>query len=57
MGMEKEQVQTILSKLPENYIFILKDILEAEKEILHRKNLQGTNITNTIMDIVKERVK
>ncbi|WP_180994149.1 hypothetical protein [Bacillus sp. Marseille-P3661] len=57
MGMEKEQVQDILSKLPEDYVFILKDILEAEKEILHRKNLQGTNITSTIMDIVKERVK
>lgn len=57
MEQEKEQVQNLLGKLPEEYVFILKNILEAEKEILHRKNLQGTNITNTIMDIVKERVK
>ncbi|MGG3563163.1 hypothetical protein ABES03_16345 [Neobacillus rhizosphaerae] len=57
MSIEKEQVQNILMKLPEEYAFILKEILEAEKEILHRKNLQGTNIIGTIMDIVKERVK
>ena len=57
MSTEMEKVQDILSKLPEEYAFILKEILEAEKEILHRKNLQGTNITKTIMDIVKERVK
>ncbi|MFD0824438.1 hypothetical protein ACT8ZR_02060 [Neobacillus sp. M.A.Huq-85] len=57
MNVEKEKVQSILIKLPEEYAFILKEILEAEKEILHRKNLQGTNITGTIMDIVKERVK
>jgi hypothetical protein len=57
VSIEKEQVQNILVKLPEEYAFILKEILEAEKEILHRKNLQGTNITGTIMDIVKERVR
>jgi hypothetical protein len=57
MSIEKEQVNSILVKLPEEYVFILKEILEAEKEILHRKNLQGTNITSQIMDIVKERVK
>jgi hypothetical protein len=57
VSIEQEQVQNILSRLPEDYVFILKEILEAEKEILHRKNLQGTNITSTIMDIVKERVK
>jgi hypothetical protein len=57
VGVEKERVQSILAKLPEEYAFILKEILEAEKEILHRKNLQGTNIIGTIVDIVKERVK
>ncbi|WP_155922210.1 hypothetical protein [Bacillus sp. EB01] len=57
MSGEKEQVQSILANLPEDFAFILKEILEAEKEILHRKNLQGTNIVGTIMDIVKDRVK
>jgi hypothetical protein len=57
VGVEKERVQSILAKLPEEYAFILKEVLEAEKEILHRKNLQGTNIIGTIVDIVKERVK
>lgn len=57
MSIEREEVQNILAALPEEYVFILKDILEAEKEVLHRKNLQGTNITGVIMDIVKERVK
>lgn len=56
MSKEKEELHSVLSQLPEGYDFILKEILEAEKEILHRKHLQGTNIVSTIMDIVKERV-
>ena len=56
MSSEKEKLHSVLSQLPEGYDFILKEILEAEKEVLHRKHLQGTNIVGTIMDIVKERV-
>jgi len=57
MGKEMEEFNAVLAELPEGYDFILKEILEAEKEILHRKHLQGTNIVSTIMDIVKARVK
>ena len=57
MNKESEQIIRVLSNLPEGYDFIFKEILEAEKEVLHRKNLQGTTIINSIMDIVKERVK
>lgn len=56
MSKEKEELHSVLSNLPEGYDFLLKEILEAEKEILHRKHLQGTNIVSTIMDLIKERV-
>ncbi|NGZ74990.1 hypothetical protein [Saccharibacillus alkalitolerans] len=54
---EKEEIQAILAELPEAHAWILKEILQQEKELLNRKNLQGSNIVNQIMDIVKERVK
>lgn len=56
MSTEKEQIQSILEKLPEEYTLILREILQEEKNLLHRKNLQGSNIVNTIVDIIKERV-
>jgi hypothetical protein len=56
VSIEKEQVQSILEKLSEEKILILREILQEEKNLLHRKNLQGTNIVNTIVDIIKERV-
>ncbi|WP_324655621.1 hypothetical protein [Bacillus cereus] len=57
MVKEKEQVDVILSKLSQERVLILSEILQAEKSILHRKNLQGTGIINSIVDIVKERVR
>ncbi|WP_176539166.1 hypothetical protein [Bacillus cereus] len=57
MSKEKEQVDVILNKLSPERILILREILQAEKGVLHRKNMQGTGIVNTIVDIIKERVK
>lgn len=57
MSNEREQVETVLSKMNEDQVFILREILQAEKNYLHRKNLQGTGIVSQIVDIVKERVK
>lgn len=56
MSTERDQIQTILSKYPDEYAIILREILQTEQEYIHRKNLQGTNIINQIVDIVKERV-
>ncbi|MEM5602970.1 hypothetical protein [Bacillus cereus group sp. MG6] len=57
MNKEKEQVEVILSNLSPERVLILSEILQAEKNIQHRKNLQGTGIINNIVDIIKERVK
>jgi hypothetical protein len=56
MQNEKEMLQGILSKLPEENLLILREILQSEKELLHRKNLQGTTIVSDIVNIIKERV-
>ena len=57
MSNEKmEEFQTLMSELPEHHTRILKEILEAEKTLLHRENLQGSNIVSQIMYIVRERV-
>lgn len=53
---EKDQVQAILQEMPHYQTFILRDILEAEKKLLHRENLQGSNIIGEIINIIKERV-
>ncbi|HDR4947815.1 TPA: hypothetical protein QCR51_004369 [Bacillus cereus] len=57
MNKEKEQVEVILSNLSSERVLILSEILQAEKNIQHRKNMQGTGIINNIVDIIKERVK
>ncbi|WP_176543011.1 hypothetical protein [Bacillus thuringiensis] len=57
MNKEKEQVEVILSNLSPERVLILSEILQAEKNIQHRKNMQGTGIINNIVDIIKERVK
>ncbi|MDV2884681.1 hypothetical protein RYX45_05790 [Alkalihalophilus pseudofirmus] len=57
MTDERENVNRLLNELPSSHTQILKEILEAEKEVLHLKNLQGTTIIKDIMDIVKERIK
>lgn len=56
MNDVKDQVQTILQEMPHYQTFILRDILEAEKRLIHRENLQGSNIINDIVNIIKERV-
>lgn len=57
MNQERKQIEDILGKLKGEQILILREILQAEKNYLHRKNLQGTNIVNHITDIIKERIK
>ncbi|MEH7223420.1 hypothetical protein V7112_06340 [Bacillus sp. JJ1566] len=57
MEKEKEKIHSILKDLPEEYTLILKEILQAEKELLHKKSLQGTSIVAEIVNIVKERIK
>lgn len=51
------KIETLLAELPDSSALILKEILQAEKEVLHLKNLQGTTIINDIVNIVKERIK
>ncbi|MEM5016875.1 hypothetical protein WKH31_11335 [Metabacillus indicus] len=57
MSHEREKIELLLAELPDSSALILKEILQAEKEILHLKNLQGTTIINDIVNIVKERIK
>lgn len=57
MSQEREKIESLLAELPDSSALILKEILQAEKEILHLKNLQGTTIINDIVNIVKERIK
>ncbi|WP_176222277.1 hypothetical protein [Tuberibacillus sp. Marseille-P3662] len=56
MSDEKEEVHAILKEMPKENTQILREVLEAEKSLLHRETLQGTNIISQIVDIVKERV-
>jgi hypothetical protein len=56
MEQEKEKIFNLLSELPDEYTLILKGVLQAEKEVLHKKTLQGTNIVSEIVNIVKERI-
>ncbi|MCZ8538293.1 hypothetical protein M9R32_13940 [Paenisporosarcina quisquiliarum] len=56
MSMEREKIESLLAELPDSSALILKEILQAEKEVLHLKNLQGTTIINDIVNIVKERI-
>ncbi|MEH7514247.1 hypothetical protein V7146_16155 [Gottfriedia acidiceleris] len=57
MEREKEKIHSILSDLPEINTLILKEILQAEKDLLHKKSLQGTTIVSEIVNIIKERIK
>jgi len=57
MSKDREKIETLLAELPDSSALILKEILQAEKELLHLKNLQGTTIINDIVNIVKERIK
>jgi hypothetical protein len=56
MEREKEKIHSILSQLPEVNTLILKEILQAEKDLLHKKSLQGTTIVSEIVNIIKERI-
>ncbi|MGO4890400.1 hypothetical protein ACJ2A9_21850 [Anaerobacillus sp. MEB173] len=56
MNQEREKIEALLAELPDTHTLILKEILEAEKEVLHLKNLQGTTIISDIVNIVKERI-
>lgn len=56
MSNEQNEMTLVLSELNEKEILIFKEILQTEKEFLHRKNLQGTAIISDIVAIVKERV-
>lgn len=51
-----EEFQALMNSLSENETRILKEILQAEKSLIHRENLQGTNIVSQIIEIIKERV-
>jgi hypothetical protein len=56
MSNEQNEMTQVLSELNEKEILIFKEILQTEKEFLHRKSLQGTSIISDIVGIVKERV-
>lgn len=56
VSQEREKIEALLAELPDTHTLILKEILEAEKAVLHLKNLQGTTIVNDIVTIVKERI-
>jgi hypothetical protein len=56
MSNEQNEMTQVLSELNEKEILIFKEILQTEKEFLHRKSLQGTSIISDIVAIVKERV-
>lgn len=56
MSNEQNEMSQVLSELNEKEILIFKEILQTEKEFLHRKSLQGTSIISDIVAIVKERV-
>lgn len=56
MSQEREKIEGLLAELPDTHTLILKEILEAEKAVLHLKNLQGTSIVSDIVNIVKERI-
>ncbi|MCK6207708.1 hypothetical protein KZX50_19895 [Bacillus infantis] len=56
MTNEQSEMNKLLEQLNEKEILIFKEILQTEKEFLHRKNLQGTSVISDIVEIVKERI-
>ncbi|WP_176140594.1 hypothetical protein [Halobacillus salinus] len=55
--MNENDLYRILEELEENEQQIFKKIVKAEKELLHRKSLQGTSIKKDIYNFIKEGVK
>ncbi|WP_170061574.1 hypothetical protein [Terribacillus saccharophilus] len=55
--MEHDKLDQILSQLSEQEQKIFAKILRAEKEVLHKKSLQGTTIKKDIVAYIKEGVK
>lgn len=53
----KEKINGILSTLSERDLKIVANILQEEKNVLHRKTLQGSTIIKDVTEIFKERVK
>ncbi|WP_421377994.1 hypothetical protein ACOJQI_11870 [Bacillus salacetis] len=56
MTNEQNEMNKLLEQLNEKEILIFKEILQTEKEFLHRKSLQGTSVISDIVEIVKERI-
>lgn len=55
--MNENDFNRILDELDEKEQEIFMKIVKAEKELLHRKVLQGTSIKKDIYNFVKEGVK
>lgn len=56
MNSEQEEMKRVLSNLSESEVLIFKEILQTEKEFLHRKSLSGTSVISDIMGIIRERI-
>jgi hypothetical protein len=56
MVNEQDEMSKIISQLNEKEILIFKEILQTEKELLHRKNLQGTSVISDIIGVIKGRI-
>ncbi|GEN52410.1 hypothetical protein GLW04_19180 [Halobacillus litoralis] len=55
--MNEKDLYRILDELSEDEQQIFMKIVKAEKELLHRKSLQGTSIKKDIYNFVKQGVR
>jgi len=55
--MNEQDLYRILEQLEEHEQEIFMKIVKAEKELLHRKALQGTSIKKDVYNFIKEGVK
>ncbi|QHT48503.1 hypothetical protein M662_19100 [Bacillus sp. SB49] len=55
--MNENDLYRILDELENNEQEIFMKIVKAEKDLLHRKSLQGTSIKKDIYNFIREGVK
>lgn len=55
--MNENELNNVIDELDSIEQEIFMKIIKAEKEILHKKMLQGTSIKKDIVNLIKEGVK
>ncbi|WP_191991825.1 hypothetical protein [Bacillus aerolatus] len=55
--MSAKKIEDVLKNLTPKEFQVLEKILDAEKEMLHKKSLKGTQIRKDVYNIIKSGVE